>query len=258
VKSRENRGFRRGIGGAWLTFAAFLLASCSAFTPGLVSNEEVAQEEGPVAGPLEVSPETPAEPAAEAATDESSEETEIALAENSDTAISEESITNQTPEEETPLVALPSDDREFEVAAGISHKSLGTLNTDEFIHQLESDRRLLVEIRKEVPQNRPEAEIYLARLKELSTHSGPVRLVPLANRLLSQSSIYFDWLNTEFESQEDQVREYYIGGARGFHFAMEEFKSAVLFAVINRLDIAAKVVRELEEDLLRSLSEEME
>jgi hypothetical protein len=133
---------------------------------------------------------------------------------------------------------------------------LGSIEVMSFIESLESDRLLLVEIRKQVPENRLEAEIYLNRLKMLSSESDPVRLVPLIKRVLDNAPIYFDWLDTEFESPEEEVAEYYIGGARGFHFALEEFRSAVMFAIVNRLEIAARVIRDLETELLRLEEEE--
>ena len=132
----------------------------------------------------------------------------------------------------------------------------GSIEVLAFIKKLESDRLLLVEIRKQVPEDRTEAEIYLQRLKTLASQSDPVRLVPLGNRVLENSITYFDWLVTEFESSEEELYEYYIGGARGFHFALEEFRSAAMFVVINRLEIAARLIRDLETDLLRLQEEE--
>jgi len=113
--------------------------------------------------------------------------------------------------------------------------------------KLEADRLLLAEIRKEVPEAREEAELYLMRLKVLAEKSDPVRLAPLFDRVLDQAPIYFKWLETEYEDQDEQLTEYYVGGARGFAFAMENFKSAVFLVIINRLDIASRVISALEE-----------
>ena len=132
---------------------------------------------------------------------------------------------------------------------GTSRSTLKYVDMDQFLQKLESDRLLLAEIRKDVPQGRDEAEVYLVRLKQLASRSDPVRLVPLANRILDNAPIFFDWLDREFESAEEEVTEYYIGGARGFHFALETFKSAARLTVINRLDIAKKVVSELDSEL---------
>lgn len=163
----------------------------------------------------------------------------------------EHAATPDTPapgEAEVDLLALVLEDKLPQV--------LGSIEVMSFIETLESDRLLLVEIRKQVPESRMEAEIYLNRLKMLSSGSDPVRLVPLIHRVLDNAPTYFDWLDTEFESPEEEVAEYYIGGARGFHFALEEFRSAVMFTIVNRLEIAARVIRDLETELLRLEEEE--
>lgn len=122
------------------------------------------------------------------------------------------------------------------------------IDLGQFVEQMEADRRLLSEIRKEVPDVRQEAEMYLDRLKNLAARSDPIKLVPLVNRVMSQAPIYFEWLEREFEDQEEQVSEYYVGGARGFHFALENFKSAVMMTIINRLDMASRLFREMDPD----------
>lgn len=124
-------------------------------------------------------------------------------------------------------------------------KILDWVDTDNLAVKLEADRLLLGEIRKDVPEAIEEAVPYLERLKDLSKLSDPVRLVPLFDRVLDQAPIYFTWLETEYESQDEQITEYYVGGARGFAFAMENFKSAVFFVIMNRLDIASRVISQL-------------
>ncbi|MEE8440616.1 MAG: hypothetical protein V3S41_02750 [Spirochaetia bacterium] len=121
---------------------------------------------------------------------------------------------------------------------------LGNVEIVDFIAAIEADRRLLAEMRKQVPGNRIEAEIYLARLKDLAEHADPMRLAPKANRVLEQAIIYYNWLETEFESAEEEIYEYYIGGAQGFSRALEEFENAVLMTAMNRLDIAARILLE--------------
>jgi hypothetical protein len=113
--------------------------------------------------------------------------------------------------------------------------------------KLAFDRLLLSEIRKDVPEAREEAELYLERLKGLAERSDPVRLAPLFDRVLDQAPIYFKWLETEYENPDEQITEYYVGGARGFAFAMENFRNAVFFVIMNRLDIASRVISELDE-----------
>ena len=124
---------------------------------------------------------------------------------------------------------------------------LDTVDVVSLAKKLEADRLLLSEIRKDVPDAREEAELYLERLKELSGKSDPVRLAPLFDRVIDQAPIYFKWLETEYDNPDEQVTEYYVGGARGFAFAMENFKSAVFFVIMNRLDIASRVISEPDE-----------
>ncbi|MBN1685906.1 MAG: hypothetical protein JW852_04580 [Spirochaetales bacterium] len=124
---------------------------------------------------------------------------------------------------------------------------LDSVDVSALAEKLEADRLLLSEIRKDVPEAREEAELYLARLKGLAEKSDPVRLAPLFDRVLDQAPIYFRWLETEYQNQDEQITEYYVGGARGFAFAMENFKSAVFLVIMNRLDIASRVISVLEE-----------
>ncbi len=124
---------------------------------------------------------------------------------------------------------------------------LDSVDSEDLAKKLASDRLLLAEIRKDVPEAIQEAALYLDRLKELAARSDPVRLVQLFDRVLDQAPIYFRWLETEYEDQDEQIIEYYVGGARGFAFAMGNFRSAVFFVIMNRLDIASRVISELDE-----------
>lgn len=108
--------------------------------------------------------------------------------------------------------------------------------------KMRADRLLLAEVRKDIPDTRAEAKVYLDRLKQLAAQSDPVNLVPLINKVLSQAPIYYDWLDKKFKTPSDRVAEYYVGGARGFSFALDEFKNAVLLTVINRLDVASQIM----------------
>ena len=149
-----------------------------------------------------------------------------------------------------PRTASPEIDRQVRRGADGTRSTLSFVEVDRFLRGVEADRLLLSEIRKEVPSARGEAEVFLARLKDLASRSDPVRLVPLVNRVLSNSAIYYDWLDGEFGDEEERIIEYYVGGARGFHFALETLKSAILLTAINRLDIAARIIRELDAENL--------
>ena len=153
------------------------------------------------------------------------------------------------PELEPPVDTFPivhADDA-AEPAPRNPKRILDSVEISGLADKLEADRLLLSEIRKDVPEAREEAESYLIRLKELAEKSDPVKLAPLFDRVLDQAPIYFRWLETEYETQDEQITEYYVGGARGFAFAMENFRSAVFFVIMNRLDIASRVISVLEE-----------
>lgn len=123
--------------------------------------------------------------------------------------------------------------------------ALGSLELQGFLTSLEADRLLLSEIRKEVPEERKEAEVYFKRLKDLASLSDPVRLVPSVNRVLEQAPIYYNWLEKKFANPSERISEYYVGGAQGFQLAFDAFQKAVLMDVINRLDIAERALREV-------------
>lgn len=122
-------------------------------------------------------------------------------------------------------------------------RAMGSMQVQDFLAAIEADRRLLSELRKPVPDNRVAAEMFLNRLKRLAERADPVRLAIVAGRVLEQAPIYFDWLETEFESPQEEISEYYIGGAQGFSRAMKEFENMVLLTTINRLDTASRVIQ---------------
>ncbi len=127
-------------------------------------------------------------------------------------------------------------------------QALGTTDLQAFINGMEADRLLLAEIRKDLPDKRSDADLYLKRLKDLAGQSDPVHLVPKVNRLIEQEPIYYDWLeknaNAQGQNQGQSASEYVVGGARGFVIAFQDFQNALLLTVINRLDIAERALQE--------------
>ena len=167
----------------------------------------------------------------------------VEVAEVSTSAIDEPEVTEPPRIDTFPVIA--ADEASIPRPRNPEH-ILEAVDSAQLIARLEADRQLLSEIRKDVPEAVEEAEMYLERLKALAELSDPERLVPLVNRVLDQAPIYFNWLEQEFETQEEQVTEYYVGGARGFSFAMENFRSAVFFVIMNRLDVALRVISVLD------------
>ena len=102
--------------------------------------------------------------------------------------------------------------------------------------RIEADRRLLSELRKPIPTDRIEAELYLRRIRDLAAISDPVLLVPLANNVIRQAPLLFEWMATEYDDPEERARDYYVGGSWAFHRRFDAFHRAVLLTVIRRLD----------------------
>ncbi len=101
---------------------------------------------------------------------------------------------------------------------------------------LEADRLLLAELRKDIPESRREAEAYIERMRRLALRSDPVRLGPLATRLVEAAPVYLAWLDQEFASPEEANREFVQSGARGFRTTFSTLSNAILLTVIDRLD----------------------
>lgn len=107
-----------------------------------------------------------------------------------------------------------------------------TLQADE----MEASRLLLIELRKDLPESRFEAELYLERLGDLGRAADPVRLAQLARRLDEASGIFLDWRHAEFSSNEERNRAFSESGAHGFSTAFFNYQDAVLLSVSNRLE----------------------
>ena len=101
---------------------------------------------------------------------------------------------------------------------------------------LEADRLLLLELRKELPDGRAEAEAQLNRMRRLALSADPVRLGPIANRVMETAPDYLDWRDQEFATSEDAAREFVESGAGGFQTNFTNFRNAILLTISNRLD----------------------
>jgi len=114
---------------------------------------------------------------------------------------------------------------------------LGSLERfDELYEPLEADRQLLFELRKGLPETRPEAEAQIERIRLLALSSDPARLGQLVDRVGDAAPAFLDWRFGEFDSSEEFGSAYVESGANAFDSSMEEFRSEVLRSVANRLD----------------------
>lgn len=107
---------------------------------------------------------------------------------------------------------------------------------DDLYAPLEADRQLLFELRKSMPETRPEAEAQLERIRALALSADPARLGQLLDRVTEAAPAYLDWRFGEFDTGQDFTAAYIDTGANAFDTSMEEFRSEVLRSVATQLD----------------------
>jgi hypothetical protein len=118
--------------------------------------------------------------------------------------------------------------------------SLGHFN--DMFDPLEADRQLLVELRKGLPETRLEAEAQLDRLQRLALTSNPSRLGQIVDRVSDAAPAFLEWRFTQFGSTQEASEAYVSTGANAFDSSMEDFRSAVLLSVANRIDGLLNVI----------------
>jgi hypothetical protein len=101
---------------------------------------------------------------------------------------------------------------------------------------IESDRKFLLELRKSMPETRPEAEAQLERIRSYALTSDPQRLGQLVDRVDETAPAFLDWRFGEFASSADFSAAYVESGANAFDSSFEELRSEALRTVANRLD----------------------
>lgn len=107
---------------------------------------------------------------------------------------------------------------------------------DDLYDPLESDRKLLFELRKGLPETRPEAEAQLVRIRSLALSSDPQRLGQLVDRVDAAAPAFLDWRFGEFDTTQEFSTAYVETGANAFEASYDELRDEVLMSVANRLD----------------------
>jgi len=107
---------------------------------------------------------------------------------------------------------------------------------DDLYGPIEADRQLLVELRKGLPETRPEAEAQIDRIRSLALSADPSRLGQLVDRIDDAAPAFLDWRFGTFDSNDDYASAYIDTGANAFDTSMQDFRSEVLMSVSNRLD----------------------
>jgi hypothetical protein len=107
---------------------------------------------------------------------------------------------------------------------------------DESYAPMEADRQLLLELRKDTPETRPEAEAQLERIRTLALTADSAHLGQLVDRLGEAAPDYLDWRYGEHLDPAAAAQAYVDSGANAFDSTMSEFRNEVLLSVAGRLD----------------------
>lgn len=107
---------------------------------------------------------------------------------------------------------------------------------DALYDPLEADRKLLFELRKELPETRPEAERQLQRIRDYALISDPQGLGRLVDRVDETAPAFLDWRFGQFSSSAEFSAAYVETGANAFDSSFDELRSEALRTVANRLD----------------------
>jgi hypothetical protein len=107
---------------------------------------------------------------------------------------------------------------------------------DDIYAPMEADRQLLFELRKDLPESRPEAEAQLERMRSLALAADPAHLGQLVDRLDESAPDYLDWRFADHASDTEAAQAYVDTGASAFDTTLAEFHNEVLLSVANRLD----------------------
>ena len=107
---------------------------------------------------------------------------------------------------------------------------------DDIYGPMEADRQLLLELRKESPETRPEAEAQLERIRSLALSADPAHLGQLVDRLGEAAPAWFDWRFDDHTIADDAAQAYVESGAGAFDTTMNQFRNEVLLSVADRLD----------------------
>jgi len=134
-------------------------------------------------------------------------------------------------------IALLEDDL---LAMNSLHRQLFSL--EEAIEPMDSDRLLLVELRKSMPDNLDAATQYWKKVKDQAVKSDP-SLGTKVDRVIRFLPTYFDWLSGEYTDTCDSVLAFFDSGAVEFGTMSGDLQNDIFLVMINRMDSAISLIR---------------
>ena len=143
---------------------------------------------------------------------------------------------------ETDLVAIREKMSSLEsdlVAMNALHSQL--FNLEGAIEPMDSDRLLLVELRKSMPDDLDAATKYWRTVKDQAVKSDP-SLGTKVDRVIRFLPTYFDWLGGEYTDTCDSVLAFFDSGAVEFGTLSGDLQNDIFLVMINRMDSAINLI----------------
>ena len=114
------------------------------------------------------------------------------------------------------------------------------------ILRFDNDKLLLVEIRKEIPQTRNEAQQHWKNVKTIALQTDS-SLGPAIDKVITKIDPYYDWIAkldnvTNDEEYINWIIEGQLSGAYTYNEEIVEFRNDALLAVIIRMDAALSLI----------------
>lgn len=109
-----------------------------------------------------------------------------------------------------------------------------------FKDALDADRVLLLERRKGVPDERPDAIAQWNLIKSVAGRSD-ASLVAKVDRVTRALPAYYDWVETDFTSALEAQLSFLLTGANNFESAITDFWNSFLLIASNRLEQIARL-----------------
>lgn len=109
------------------------------------------------------------------------------------------------------------------------------------IEPMDSDRLLLVELRKSMPDTLDEAVKYWKTVKNQAVQSNP-SLGTKVDRVIRLLPPYFDWLEGTYTDTCDSVLAFFDSGAVEFGTMSGDLQNDIFLVMINRMDSAINLV----------------
>ena len=114
------------------------------------------------------------------------------------------------------------------------------------ILRFDNDKLLLVEIRKEIPQTRNEAQQHWKNVKTIALQTDS-SLGPAIDKVITKIDPYYDWIAkldnvTNDEEYINWIIKGQLSGAYTYNEEIVEFRNDALLAVIIRMDAALSLI----------------